>query len=66
MKEAYRLLSCSILKLEKPSVDLEDPDVEDINAGVNRMNIRDEKLVHFLILRINTSARKKRRKNQKA
>ena len=64
VKEAYRLLSCSILKLEKPSVDLEDPDVEDINAGVNRMNIRDEKLVHLLILRMNTSARKKRKRNQ--
>lgn len=41
VKEAYHLLSCSILKLEKPNVELEDPDLEDLNAGVNRINLRD-------------------------
>lgn len=41
VKEAYRLLSCSILKLQKPKVELDDPDVDDLNAGVNRINIRD-------------------------
>lgn len=46
VKEAHRLLSCSILKLEKPSVELEDPDVEELNAGLGRIGIRDEKLVN--------------------
>jgi hypothetical protein len=44
VREAYRLLSCSILKLEKPNVDLQDPEMEDLNEGVNRINIRDAKL----------------------
>jgi|JI6StandDraft_1071083.scaffolds.fasta_scaffold210608_1 DNA replication licensing factor MCM6 len=44
VKEAYRLLSCSILKLEKPNVDLGD-EMEDLNTGVDRINIRDEKIV---------------------
>jgi DNA replication licensing factor MCM6 len=41
VKEAHRLLSCSILKLEKPNVELEDADLEDLTAGVTRINIRD-------------------------
>jgi hypothetical protein len=47
VREAYRLLSCSILKLEKPNVDLQDPEMEDLNEGVNRINIRDAKLVQL-------------------
>ena len=43
VKEAYRLLSCSILKLEKPNVELTD-EIEDLNGGVNRINIGNEKL----------------------
>jgi DNA replication licensing factor MCM6 len=33
VKEAYRLLSCSILKLDKPKVDLLDEDEENNNLS---------------------------------
>ena len=44
IKEAHRLLSCSILKLEKPSVDL---DADDIHR-MDRLSIGGEKLVGML------------------
>ena len=65
VKEAHRLLSCSILKLEKPSVELEDPDVEELNAGLGRIGIRDEKLVNFFLFRMSSSVRRKKRKSQR-
>lgn len=40
VREAYRLLSCSILKLEKPTIDLQAEE-EQINDDFRRMAIRD-------------------------
>ena len=48
VKEAYRLLSCSILKLEKPDVDLEDDAID----RLQRMNIGEEKLVVLFLFRM--------------
>lgn len=65
VKEAYRLLSCSILKLEKPNIELLDPEMEDLSAGMHRVNIRDEKLVRLKIFRMNINVKNKKRRNLK-
>lgn len=44
VKEAHRLLSCSILKLEKPEVNLED---ENLVEDMQKMSLREEIWVFF-------------------
>lgn len=44
VKEAHRLLSCSILKLEKPEVNLED---ENLVEDMQKMSLREEIWVCF-------------------
>lgn len=42
VREAYRLLSCSILKLEKPNIELNAEEEEEVRREIWKMNIRDE------------------------
>ena len=53
------------MKLEKPSVELQDADIDELNTNVNKINIGDAVLVNIYLFRMSKSRRKKRIKNQK-
>lgn len=64
VKEAHRLLSCSILKLQKPPIDLE----EDLNEDFKKLSldILEEKWVDICLCRMRIGKRRMNKKNLKA
>jgi DNA replicative helicase MCM subunit Mcm2 (Cdc46/Mcm family) len=59
VREAYRLLSCSILKLEKPNIELNAEEEEEVRREIWKMNIRDEIWVIFIQCRMRTRRRRR-------